>query len=88
MINVLWCHNKKDYTCGLAGSTDPLVFDVSGVPSPFELLSGLFFKSVECLVSALDKPSCFPDCSFFPRGFFEAAGYEIISLTPYMSDYG
>ena len=49
------------YTCGLPGSTVPLLFDVSGVPSPFLLLSGSFAISVECLVSVFEKPSCLPD---------------------------
>ena len=49
------------HTCGRFGSTVPLLFDVSGVPSPFLLFSGSFVIFVECLVSVLERPSCLPD---------------------------
>ena len=53
--------NHSFYTWGRDGSTVPLLFDVSGVPSPFLLLLGSLAISVECFVSVLEMPSCFPD---------------------------
>ena len=53
--------NHDLHTCGRPGSTVPLLFDVSGVPSPFLLLSGSLAMSVECFVSVLEMPSCFPE---------------------------
>lgn len=49
------------HTCGLFGFAVPFALEVSGVPSLFWLFSGLLVISVECLVSVLLKPSCFPD---------------------------
>ena len=54
-------NNHSFHTCGRPGSTVPLLFDVSGVPSPFLLLSGSLAMSVECFVSVLEIPSCFPE---------------------------
>lgn len=69
-----------DYTCGRFGSTVPFDLEVSGVPSPFVLLSGLLVMSVECLVSVFVKPSCFPDCEFLSPGSLDAAAYNQISM--------
>ena len=49
------------YTCFLEGSTVPCNLAVSGTPSPFFDFSGSFPISVECFVSVLLKPDCFPD---------------------------
>lgn len=51
-------------TWGRFGSTVPFDFDVSGLPSDFVLFSWLVVRSVECLVSVLLMPSCFPDIWF------------------------
>lgn len=53
----------------------PFDFAVSGMPSPFLLVSGSFVMSVECLVSAFDNPSCFPDWVFMLPAGLDAAGY-------------
>lgn len=65
-------------TCGRLGSTVPLTLAVSGAPSPFLLVLGSLVLSSECLVSVLDKPSCFPDCVFFPPADFEAAAWDML----------
>lgn len=51
-----WCYTPERLV-----STVPFAFEVSGVPSPLTLLSGLVVRSTECLVSVLLRPSCFPD---------------------------
>ena len=65
---------EENFTWGLKGSTGPFVLDVSGVPSPFLLFSGLLVRSMECLVSVLLKPSCLPDIWFWLKAGLEAAG--------------
>jgi len=52
----------------------PLDFAVSGTPSPFLLLSGSLTRSVECLVSVFDKPSCLPEIVVISPGGFAVAG--------------
>lgn len=61
------------HTCGRLGSTVPLDLDVSGVPSPLVLFSGLLVMSVECLVSLFVRPSCLPDCVVLSVGASLAA---------------
>jgi hypothetical protein len=68
---------NQGYTCGRLGSTDPFALPVSGVPSPFELLLGSLAISVECFVSVLDRPSCFPLWVFLPPAGLEVAAYDI-----------
>jgi hypothetical protein len=67
------CTKNSAYACGRLVSTVPFALAVSGVPSPFVLFSSLLM-SVECLVSALLSPSCFPDWEFAPPAGLEAAG--------------
>ena len=67
------------HTCGLDGSTVPLLLAVSGLPSPFLLFSGLLDMSVECFVSVFEIPSCFPDIIFLLPGGFDAVACSIDS---------
>lgn len=55
------------HTCGF-GSTGP--FDLADSGTPSVLLLESLEISVECLVSVLDNPSC------FPLSFPELAGYN------------
>ena len=66
---------NQDYTCGREGLTVPFALAVSGVPSPFLLFSGSLVRSVECLVSVFDSPSCLPDCVFLEPAGLEEAGW-------------
>lgn len=59
------------YCCG-RGSMVPFDLAVSGSPPGFWLLSGSPAISVECLVSALLTPSCFPDWMFMVPGALDA----------------
>jgi len=52
----------------------PFALAVSGIPSPLLLCSGSLVMSVECFVSVLLKPSCFPDWVPGPTAGLEAAG--------------
>lgn len=52
--------NRDLYTWPRFGSTVPLSLAVSGPPSAFFDLVGSLVMSVECLVSVLVNPSCFP----------------------------
>lgn len=64
----VYCSAKRTVYClsprsalsaiGLFGSTVPMDFAVSGVPSPFLLLSLISWIGMECLVGVLDKPAC------------------------------
>lgn len=66
---------NQSYTCGRFGSTVPFDFEVSVVPSPLVLPSGL---SVECFVSALLSPSCLDDSEPLPAGGFDAVAYQLL----------
>lgn len=72
-----WNSYCWDHTWGRDGSTVPFDFDVSGVPSPFLLFSGSLVMSVECLVSVLEIPSCFPDWTAWLPAGLDAAGYIV-----------
>lgn len=52
----------------------PLDLAVSGSPPGFWLFSGSPAIFVECLVSALLTPSCFPDWMFMEPGALDAEG--------------
>lgn len=52
----------------------PLDFAVSGPPSPFLLFSESLARSVECLVSVLEIPSCLPEIVVMSPGAFAVAG--------------
>lgn len=67
-----WASVNPDYTCAREDLTVPFALAESGVPSPFVLFSGSLVRSVECLVSVFDKPSCLPDWVFW-----EPAGLEV-----------
>jgi hypothetical protein len=69
-----WAPMNQDYTCGREVLTVPFALAESGVPSPFLLVTGSFIRSVECLVSVFDKPSCLPDCVFLEPAGLEVAG--------------
>lgn len=54
----------------------PLDLAVSGSPPGFWLFSGSPAISVECLVSALLTPSCFPDWMVMEPGALDAEGWR------------
>ena len=72
-------HDMELLTCGLFGSTVPFSFAVSGPPVGLVLFSGLPAMSVECLVSVLESPSCFPDCVLRLPAGFAVAPYQHVS---------